>query len=151
MQPTVQERPADDPELTALLDAAFAELVARYGSEGRSHVKPGARYLVVVDPTGAAVACGAVQPFDADSDHPGDAELKRMYVHPSVRGRGYARALLAALEQLARTAGHPNLRLSTGNRQPEAITLYTSSGYTPTPPWGKYRRQPGTLCLTKPL
>jgi GNAT superfamily N-acetyltransferase len=147
----IEERPPDDPELSALLAAAFAELVTRYGAEGRSQVKAGARYFVVLDDGHNAVACGAVQPFGPDTEHPGDGEVKRMYVAPSARGRGYARALLAALEAAAQAAGHPTLRLTTGHLQPEAIALYESSGYTRTQAWGKYLTQPGTRCYAKPI
>ena len=148
---TIEERSADDPELAALLDAAFAELVARYGAEGRSQVKAAARYLVVLDDDGSAVGCGAVQAFGPDSEHHGDGELKRMYVLPAARGRGMARALLAGLEELARAAGHPVLRLATGERQPEAVALYESSGYVRTTPWGKYVDQPLAFCHAKEL
>jgi GNAT superfamily N-acetyltransferase len=149
--PEIEERLVGDPGLDGLLSGAFAELVGRYGAEGRSQVKGGARYLVVLDDDGVAVGCGAVQAFEADSEHPGDGELKRMYVVPAARGRGFARGLLAALEDLARTAGHPVLRLTTGELQPEAIALYESSGYTPAAPWGKYITQPGTRCYAKVL
>jgi GNAT superfamily N-acetyltransferase len=145
----LEERSPGDAELAELLDAAFAELVARNGAEGRSQVKDGARYLVVLDAERRAVGCGAVQAFDPGSDHPGDGEVKRMYVAPAARGRGYARALLTALEDTARAAGHPVLRLSTGEQQPEAIALYESSGYIRTAPWGKYVNQPLTRCYEK--
>lgn len=141
----MEERPAEDPELGELLEAAYGELVAKYGAEGRSQVKDGARYFVVLDDARRAVGCGAVQAFGPDTEHPGDGEVKRMYVVPAARGRGYARALLAALE----AAGFPTLRLSTGELQPEAIALYESSGYTLTAPWGKYVDQPGTRCYAK--
>jgi hypothetical protein len=58
---------------------------------------------------------------------------------------------LAALEDLARTAGHPVLRLTTGELQPEAIALYESSGYMRVTPWGKYVAQPQTRCYAKVL
>ena len=147
----IEERAPGDAELAALLGSAFAELVARYGAEGRSQVKDGARYLVVLDEDSRAVGCGAVQAFGLDSEHPGDGELKRMYVLPAARGRGFARALLAGLEDLARAAEHPVLRLTTGERQPEAIALYESSGYAPAAPWGKYVDQPLTRCYAKAL
>ncbi|MEV6267629.1 GNAT family N-acetyltransferase [Kribbella sp. NPDC051936] len=145
----IEERSADDVELEALLAAAFAELVGRYGAEGRSQVKGGARYFVVLDDARRAVGCGAVQVFGPGTEYPGDGEVKRMYVVPAARGRGYARALLAGLEDAARAAGHPRLRLTTGHLQPEAIALYESSGYTRTEAWGKYINQPGTHCYAK--
>ncbi|PZG22687.1 GNAT family N-acetyltransferase [Nonomuraea aridisoli] len=141
----IEERTPADPELSALLDAAFAELVARYGPEGRSQVKDGARFLVATL-DGRAVGCGAVQPVDDVT-----GELKRMYVIPECRGRGVATALLAALEDLARDLGHRRLRLATGLRQPEAIALYESRAYTLTEPYGRYVDAPLTRCYVKVL
>jgi putative acetyltransferase len=86
----VEERSSEDAELGELgelLAAAFGELVAKYGIEGRSQVKGGARYFVVLDEARCAVGCGAVQGFGADSEHSGDGEVKRMYVVPAARGR----------------------------------------------------------------
>ncbi|GIH76794.1 GNAT family N-acetyltransferase [Planobispora longispora] len=141
----IEERPLNDEGLSALVTAAFAELVAKYGAEGRSGVHPEARFLVaVVD--GRAVGCGAVQPVD-----PATGEVKRMYVAPDHRGRGVARSLLAALEDLARAQGNTVLRLATGHLQPEAISLYRGSGYEPIPPYGKYVDVPTTFCFAKPL
>ncbi|MFC9692028.1 GNAT family N-acetyltransferase [Kribbella sp. NPDC056951] len=146
----IEERPVDDPELARLLAAAFDELVGRYGAEGRSQVKDGARYLVVLDDD-TAVGCGAVQAFESSHEHAGDGEVKRMYVAPEARGRGLARVLLTCLEHVAREAGHPALRLTTGHLQPAAIALYESAGYRRTEPWGKYLNQPGTHCYAKSL
>ncbi|GAA3447120.1 GNAT family N-acetyltransferase [Planomonospora venezuelensis] len=141
----IEERPADDEALSGLVAAAFAELVAKYGPEGRSGVHPEAGFLVAVT-GGRAVGCGAVQPVDAAT-----GELKRMYVVPDHRGRGVARSLLKALEDLARARGHAVLRLATGHLQPEAINLYRSSGYEPIPPYGKYVNVPTTFCFAKVL
>ncbi|MFC5822408.1 GNAT family N-acetyltransferase [Nonomuraea insulae] len=141
----VEERDPGDLELAALLDAAFAELVVRYGLEGRSQVKDGARFLVAsVD--GLAVGCGAVQHVDD-----GTGELKRMYVLPDHRGRGVARSLLSALEDLARDLGYRRLRLATGLRQPEAIALYEKCAYTLTESYGKYVDAPLVRCYQKEL
>lgn len=141
----IEERTTDDAELAGLLAAAFGELVAKYGARGRSHVREGARYLVAcVD--GAAVGCGAVQPVDA-----GIGELKRMYVAPAARGRGVARSLLAALEELAGGTGVRTLRLATGERQPEAIAMYEKYGYVLSAPYGKYAAQRLTRCYEKRL
>ncbi|MFI6740235.1 GNAT family N-acetyltransferase [Nonomuraea sp. NPDC050451] len=141
----IEERAAEDGELAKLLDAAFAELVARYGPEGRSQVKEGARFLVA-SVGGRAVGCGAVQRVD---DLTG--ELKRMYVLPEYRGRGIATSILGALEGLAWDLGYRRLRLATGLRQPEAIALYERCAYRPIAPYGKYVDAPLTRCYEKPL
>ncbi|NUW30618.1 GNAT family N-acetyltransferase [Nonomuraea sp. SMC257] len=141
----IQERLPADGELARLLAAAFQELVDRYGLEGRSQVGPDARFLVATVEE-RAVGCGCVQPLVADT-----GELKRMYVAPEHRGRGVARALLAALEELALGLGYRRLRLATGVLQPEAISLYESSGYGLTEPYGKYVNAPLTRCYEKTL
>ncbi|GGL37803.1 N-acetyltransferase [Planomonospora parontospora subsp. antibiotica] len=141
----IEERPLTDEGLSALVAAAFAELVAKYGPEGRSGVHPRARFLVAVSGD-RAVGCGAVQPVDEAT-----GEVKRMYVAPGHRRRGVARSLLEALEDLARSQGRTVLRLATGHLQPEALALYRSCGYEPIPPYGKYVEVPTTSCLAKRL
>lgn len=66
------------------------------------------------------------------------AELKRMFVRPQARGLGIARALLAACEEQARALGYEQLWLETGTMQPEAVSLYLSSGYEPVEAFGQY-------------
>ncbi|KAB8193483.1 GNAT family N-acetyltransferase [Nonomuraea phyllanthi] len=141
----IVERAPADAELAALLDAAFAELVARYGPDGRSSVHPDARFLVAVIDEVAA-GCAAVQPGEG-----GTSELKRMFVLPGHRGRGVARSLLKALEEFAAGLGYERMRLATGLRQPEAIALYESSGYQLTEPYGRYVGQPLVRCYAKDL
>jgi hypothetical protein len=75
----IEERTLGDAGLRVLLDAAFQELVSRYGGEGRSGVHPDARYLgALVDDR--PVGCGVVQPAG-----PTVGELKRMFVLPEHR------------------------------------------------------------------
>ena len=88
---------------------------------------------------GAAVTGGAFRRFDDDT-----AELKRIWTDRAHRRRGYAKALLAALEAETATRGYRRLYLITGNRQPEAEALYDATGYTrvpiadPLPNWGPF-------------
>ena len=63
------------------------------------------------------------------------AEIKRMYVRPSARSRGVARALLAALEDAARSIGYTRVRLDTGPKQVHAQALYRDAGYAEVPPY----------------
>jgi ribosomal protein S18 acetylase RimI-like enzyme len=74
-----------------------------------------------------------------------------MYVVPSARGRGWARRLLAALEDSARGAGADLMVLETGTAQPEAIALYESSGYEPVHGFGYYRDSPTARYFGKRL
>lgn len=71
------------------------------------------------------VTGGAFQRFDAHT-----AELKRIWTDSGHRQRGYAKALLVALEDLITERGYRRIYLTTGDRQPEAERLYESAGYT---------------------
>lgn len=74
-----------------------------------------------------------------------------MFVIEQVRGRGLARRILAALEEDARAAGRTRMVLETGTKQPEAVALYTSSGYEPCGKFGYYRFHEDSLCYAKAL
>jgi len=73
---------------------------------------------------GQAVTGGAFRRFDAQT-----AELKRIWTDSRYRRRGYARALLTALEKDITARGYRRIYLTTGNRQPEAEGLYLATGY----------------------
>ena len=71
------------------------------------------------------VTGGAFRRFDADT-----AELKRIWTDSGHRRRGYAKALLEALESEITRLGYRRVYLTTGDRQPEAEALYERAGYT---------------------
>ena len=79
------------------------------------------------------------------------AELRRMFVHPDQRRRGFARTLLAALEGSARDAGADATVLETGFVQADAVGLYRASGYVDMPRFGHYAAEEGSLHLGKLL
>ena len=139
----------DDPTVRQLVDEALADLSARYGGSGddtpvaaADFEPPGGRFfLAVLD--GAPVGCAGWR------RHGNDAELKRMFTLASARGRGVARRVLAAVEDSARAAGCRRLILETGDRQPEAIALYESTGYRRIPDFGYYAGEDGVLSFAK--
>jgi GNAT superfamily N-acetyltransferase len=88
---------------------------------------PTGDFLVVFD-DGVGVGCGGLKRVEV-----GVLEIKRMWIDPSARGRGFARALLAALERRAQELGAHELRLDTNSRLVEAISLYRSNGYVEIP------------------
>ena len=80
------------------------------------------------------------------------AELKRMYVVPSLRGRGIGRRIVEALEREARLLGSTKLVLETGTRLKPAVKLYEATGYVRIPLFGEYLSSPDTsVCFGKSL
>ncbi|WP_406059099.1 GNAT family N-acetyltransferase [Streptomyces sp. NBC_01077] len=156
----IQPTPYDHPDAVKLNDAVQAEYAVRYGDEGDvtpldagMFDPPHGLYLLAYDPEDNPVATGGWRTQDKNDQgyENGDAELKRMYVIPEARGLGLARRILSALEADAREAGRTRMVLETGTAQPEAIALYTSSGYAPCPKFGHYRDYPNSRCFAKPL
>lgn len=142
--------PFDGSAGALLVPMVQQEYVARYGGPDQTPLDPAefagprGRFLIAYD--GAVpVGCGGIRLAE------GVAEIKRMYVDPAYRGRGIARALLAALEDAAADAGCSDIRLETGTAQPEALALYASSGYERIPPYGYYRVSPENRCFAKHL
>jgi putative acetyltransferase len=62
-----------------------------------------------------------------------------MYVRPSARGTGVARAVLARLEQEARANGYRHLMLETGDDLAAAHRLYERAGFRRCEVFGPYR------------
>ncbi len=83
---------------------------------------------------GAAVGCGGIGLFDDF------AEVKRMFVRETMRGRGVAQALLTRIETVARAAGFAVLRLETGDRQVAALRFYKRAGFQPCAVFGDYTK-----------
>jgi GNAT superfamily N-acetyltransferase len=139
----VQITPAewDDAVVQRLATEQQAEVRARYGGKEEPGAHPSAAdvsvVLVAFDPDGTAIGCGALRALGDDV-----AEVKRMYVVPSARGRGVSRAVLGALEDAARERGWTTLRLETGPLQPEAVGLYGSAGYARIAAFGDYVGDP---------
>jgi putative acetyltransferase len=57
--------------------------------------------------------------------------------------------LLAFLESQARAAGLRVFKLETGNKQLEAIELYSRSGYVRCGPFGDYAEDPNSVFMSK--
>ncbi|MFI2711813.1 GNAT family N-acetyltransferase [Micromonospora sp. NPDC018662] len=144
----------DAPESQALIRAALADLGARYGGSGDETPVDAAEFdppdgaFLVAYLDGQPVGCGGWRSHGADGD---EAELKRMYTAPAARGRGVARSVLAAIERSARDAGRKRIVLECGDKQPEAIAMYTSAGYERIPNFGYYRDAPGCLSFGRTL
>ncbi|MEC4015256.1 GNAT family N-acetyltransferase [Streptomyces sp. H27-D2] len=146
------------PDAVKLNDLVQQEYVDRYGDTDVTHMDPAqfepprGLYLIAYEHD-RPLATGGWRAQDRSDDgySDGDAELKRMFVLAEARGRGLARRILAALEDSAEAAGRTRMVLETGNKQPEALALYASCGYTYTAKFGYYRFEDDSRCLAKPL
>jgi DNA-binding MarR family transcriptional regulator/GNAT superfamily N-acetyltransferase len=125
------------PDAKRCIRAYFAELGRRSNNgfdPGTSisilphEVTPPAGAFLVAYLHGEPVGCGAVK-------HPAGApaDIKRMWVAESARGRGIARRLLGELERIAARSGATVARLDTNRALVEAIALYRSAGYEEVP------------------
>ena len=137
----------------ALILALNRELSARYPEEGATHfrldpdeVAEGRGAFLIAYSGGDPVGCGAIRRIDGAT-----AELKRMYVQASARGRGTGRLLLEALEAEGRRLGVTRIVLETGDRQAEALALYAAAGFARIPPFGEYVGSPLSVCMAKQL
>jgi GNAT superfamily N-acetyltransferase len=148
---TIEREHFDAPDAAALRRSQRAELDARYG---RDDHEPGDKptadsvpvFLVARTLEGVAVGCGGLRPL-AD----GGAEIKRMFVHPSVRGTGVSTAILRAIEAEARAMGLDRLVLETGTGQPDAMRFYEREGYLRIPNFGPYVDSPISVCYAREL
>jgi GNAT superfamily N-acetyltransferase len=151
------------PAARTLVEAAQADLAARYGSGDENPIEaiefdPPEGCFLVAWLDGQPVACGGWRTLshflevpDATGTAEDVAEIKRMYAVPAVRGTGVAAALLAALEDSARAAGMHRVILETGMRQPEAIRFNDKSGYQRIPNYGYYRDEPDCVSFGRDL
>ena len=111
----------------------FAEIASRYPGFDPSRQpsaplaaftpEAGGVFLVAVrdsDP----IACAGLQRLDDTT-----GEVRRVFVREAARGGGVARILLTALLEAARDLGYERVRLDTGDRLPEARSLFRTFGF----------------------
>lgn len=141
---------ADAATLIARLDA---ELAQRYPGVDRDtfmltseQIRAGHGVFLIARTGGEAVGCGALRRLDSAT-----GEIKRVYVMPFARGARVGGRLLAKLEGCARQLGMYRLVLHTGLRQPEAIQLYKSMGFSRIAGFGKYTASSAGICMAKTI
>ena len=137
-------------ELDAYLDPLYpAE--SQHGYDVEKLIEQSVEFFVLYE-DGAAAGCGGVQLFGEPSGG-GDSygEIKRMYVRPGFRGRGYAKKMLEHLEGVTSAKGYSKVRLEVGISQPEALGLYERTGYYRIPAFGDYWDDPLSVFYEKTL
>jgi len=123
---------ADTDASCALQRAFFAEIAERYPgfdpdlgpSADPSELGPPGGAWVVAYLDGRPVGCGGLKGVDGET-----GEIRRVFLDSRARGRGIGQQVLRELERHARRLGYRRVRLTTGDRQPEALGLFRSAGY----------------------
>lgn len=146
----------DHPDVRRLVEALHAGQHALYGfaddpydtSPDEFALPQGLFVIGTLEPEGIAAACGGWHRLDG---LPSTAEIKRMYVHPDARGRGYGHRILQHLEQSAANAGITRMLLETGRDNTDALALYARCGYHPIPSYAPGRDPRINRALAKRL
>jgi GNAT superfamily N-acetyltransferase len=81
------------------------------------------------------------------AEDPHGFEMRSVFVDPSARRAGVAKALVRQIEESARRRGGLALYLVTGVRQPEALRLYVKLGYRPVLPFPPHAAADDPLLL----
>ena len=92
------------------------------------------------------VACGAFKEFTEEC-----VEIKRMFVLPNSRGKGFATKVLLGLEAWASELLFSHAVLETGKNLPDAISLYTKYGYQKIANYGQYKNVSNSVCFNKKI
>jgi len=108
------------------------------GFERELDALPGDYRLFLADDDGG---CVALRFLAADT-----AEMKRLYVRDTHRGKGLGRALAEAAIRAAREAGCARIVLDTLPKMREAQVLYQTLGFRPIAPYLE-EPTPGALCF----
>ncbi len=148
---TVAIEPARQAQVVALLEEGDRFTLALYPAESCYLLnldeleRPGVS-VFVARRNGVAVGMAAL--VDRGD---GSAELKRMFVSETARGRGIARSILSAVEGYATASGIRVIQLETGPLQVAAIAMYERTGYLRIPNFGQYMGDEFSVCFEKRL
>lgn len=141
---------SENEDFRSLVTMLDAELAIRDGVEHAFYSQfnqiNSLREVVVAYLGDEAVGCGAIRDFAE-----GTAEVKRMFVKAESRGNGIAGKILGELEAWAGELNFDVCVLETGFKQPEAIALYTRSGYKVIPNYGHYVDVENSLCMKRSI
>lgn len=104
------------------------------------------KHVVILYKEKEPVACGAIKEYNEDA-----VEIKRMFVKPEERNKGYASKVLRILELWAKELGYEKCILETGARQIEAIGLYKRNNYKEIHKYPPYEKMENSHCFEKVL
>ena len=141
------------PDVAALIEAHVARSRAHYPvtschSFEVAEIADAGIAMVVGRVGGEAVAIGGLADLGG-----GEGELKSMFTAQAARGRGYGRALVAHLIEMARSAGMTRLSLETGidDASAAARAVYGKLGFSECGTFGSYSADPLSTYMTRAL
>jgi len=138
-----------DEKARALMHELDEEIAALYpgsviGGIDEAEFEKSGGYFVIAQQGNQTIGCGGFRPVDEEC-----VEIKRMYVRPDVRRRGWARQILRHLEEEVRRRGFRSTVLETGCDNAGAIALYESEGYSQIPEFPGSLGIPVSRCYMK--
>lgn len=105
--------------------------------------RPRAAFLVAWY-RGEAIGCGAITDKDERTAH-----IKRVFVTPGMRGRGFGRRIMQAVELKARDLGYSKLFLETAELQLDAMRMYEAMGFRRVPCGDREKDGKRSVCYEK--
>jgi GNAT superfamily N-acetyltransferase len=148
--PTIIRTNAKHKDFVALVQELDAYLAITDGSEHAFYDQynklDDIQHAVMLYDNEVAVSCGAIKEL-----YPDVMEVKRMFTQKAHRGKGYASAVLEALELWAKELFYKRCILETGKRQEEAIAFYKNMKYVIIPNYGQYVGMENSVCFEKEL
>jgi GNAT superfamily N-acetyltransferase len=121
----------------------YPELKSDYWGNNILEINPN---VIVVYLDNKAVACGCFKKKGKNA-----IEIKRMFVSPEARGRGFAQNILQELERLAVESGFSFSVLETLDKQIEAISMYQKCGYSIVDNYEPYVGLKNSICMQKQI
>jgi GNAT superfamily N-acetyltransferase len=97
------------------LDSVFSEF---------SEIKPPSGLICILEVDGKAVGIGVLKHLSEDV-----GEIKRMYIRPQYRGKGFGNEIYKRLENRAKEYGYKQLRLDTAKFLEAAFHIYSKRGF----------------------
>ncbi|WP_010232464.1 GNAT family N-acetyltransferase [Gillisia marina] len=141
---------SENPDFISLNKLLDKELTIRDGDEhdffDQYNKIDTIKHIVLAYDNEEAIGCGAIKDFDEDT-----AEIKRMFVLQSGRGKKVATTILTELENWARELDYKKCILETGITFKDAIGLYHRAGYEVIPNYGQYNGVKSSICFCKSL
>lgn len=99
-------------------------------------------HVVLIYHQQLAIACGALREWNSEI-----MEIKRMFVLPAFRRKGYAQLVVKNLMVWAKELDKKKCILETGKNQPEAIQLYQKMGFQIITNYGPYIHIENSVCM----